>query len=253
MPRKKPAAKTKSRKNSDRDPMHPARIVAELLEVAASNAMPRPRRSQPKKSQAGVSTIFQFHIALVGSQPVIWRRIQVHDCTLDKLHEHIQTSMGWTNSHLHQFKIRGKRYGDPELLEDDEIDDFGDGPCIDSTRTLISQILTPGATRQPINYEYDFGDGWDHEILFEGCTEPEPRKKYPLCLEGERACPPEDVGGLGGYEEFLAAIADPRHAQHAETLQWSGPFAPEQFSPAQATKAMRKGLPDWREDDDFLI
>ena len=106
--------------------------------------------------------------------------------------------MGWTNSHLHQFEIKGKRYGDPELLEDG-FEDFG---CIDSTVTMIGEIVPKTGKRFAFKYEYDFGDSWEHEVLFEGCPPLEKAKKYPLCLEGERACPPEDVGGVWGYGDF---------------------------------------------------
>lgn len=185
---------------------------------------------------------FQFKITLLGSKPPIWRRIQVEDCTLDKLHEHIQTAMGWTNSHLHQFDIKGKRYGDPELLDDG----FEDFECEDSTRTFLSDILPKTGKRFAFKYEYDFGDGWEHEILFEGNPPLDPKAKYPLCVEGERACPPEDCGGPWGYADYLAAIRDPKHEQHEELLEWRGPFDPEAFDAKKATKEMRKGLPDWR-------
>ena len=151
--------------------------------------------------------------------------------------------MGWTNSHLHQFKIDGKTCGDPELLEDG----FDDLDCIDSTVTKISEVVPIGGKRFRFTYEYDFGDSWQHEILFEGSPQPEPGRKYPLCIEGERACPPEDVGGVWSYAEFVEAIGDPKHGRHAELLEWSGPFDPEEFDPAEATKAMREGVPDWRD------
>ena len=96
-------------------------------------------------------------------------------------------------------------------------------------------------------FEYDFGDGWEHEIRFEGSPKKEPGKKYPLCLEGERACPPEDVGGIYGFYEFLEALVDPKHEQHEEMLEWGGNYDPEKFDASLATKAMKKGLPDWRE------
>ncbi len=190
--------------------------------------------------------LFQFKITLLGHRPSIWRRIQVQDCTLDKLHEHIQTAMGWTDSHLHQFEIQGKRYGDPELLDDD-FDDLDDLDCLDSTSTLVSEILPKAGKRFAFKYEYDFGDSWQHEILFEGCPPLEKGKKYPLCLEGERACPPEDCGGAWGFADYLEALADPEHERHEELLEWDGPFDPNKFDPKQATSRMRKGLPDWRE------
>ena len=202
----------------------------------------KPRKTKEPKTKADFHTIYQFKITLLGSKPPIWRRIQVADCTLDKLHEHIQTAMGWTNSHLHQFEIKGKRYGDPELI----VDGFDDSNCVDSTRTRISKILPKTGKRFSFTYEYDFGDGWDHEILFEGCPQKEPRKRYPLCIEGERACPPEDVGGIGGFYEFLEALADPEHEQHDEFMEWGGEFDPEKFDARQATKDMKDGLPDWR-------
>jgi hypothetical protein len=187
--------------------------------------------------------LYQFKITLVESQPPIWRRIQVKNCTLDKLHEHIQTAMGWTNSHLHQFEIDGKRYGDPELLDDG----FEDFECVDSTVTKISEIIPNNGKQFRFLYEYDFGDGWEHEVLFEGCLKAEKGGRYPLCVEGERACPPEDVGGVSGYAEFLKAIADPKHERYDEFVEWAGDFDPEEFDAAKTTKAMRRGLPDWRE------
>ncbi|MCH8046134.1 MAG: plasmid pRiA4b ORF-3 family protein [Planctomycetes bacterium] len=199
------------------------------------------KRIQPLKLTADV--LFQFKIALLDSKPAIWRCIQVRDCTLDKLHEHIQTAMGWTNSHLHQFEIESERYGDPELL-DDGFDDFD---CRNSTTTMIAQIVPKSDMRFAFKYKYDFGDGWEHEVLFEGCPPIEKGKKYPICLEGERACPPEDVGGVGGYQNFLAAIADPKHEEHSSFLErCGGSFSPDKFEPKKATREMKKGLPDWR-------
>jgi Plasmid pRiA4b ORF-3-like protein len=187
--------------------------------------------------------LFQFEITLRDIQPPIWRRIQVKDGTLDKLHEHIQTAMGWTNSHLHRFKIGDKEYGDPDLLFDDvEPWDFED-----STSTKISEALPRSGKRFLFEYEYDFGDSWQHDVLFEGCVQAERGKRYPVCLEGARHCPPEDVGGTPGYEEFLEAIADPEHERHEEFLRWAGGrFDPEEFAAEKMTKKMRRGLPDWR-------
>ena len=151
--------------------------------------------------------------------------------------------MGWTNSHLHQFEIKGKPYGDPELLDDG----FEDFEWVDSTTTMVSDIVPKSGKRFAFKYEYDFGDGWEHEVLFEGCPPLEKSKKYPVCVEGERACPPEDVGGVYGYQEFLAAIADPKHEEHESFLEWcGGSFSPDKFDPTKATREMKKGLPDWR-------
>jgi len=194
-------------------------------------------------AKAKTTGVFQFKITLLEIEPSIWRRIQVEDCTLDQFHEHIQTALGWTNSHLHQFEIKGKKYGDPELLDDG----FGDLTCIDSTETMLSDILPKSGNRFSFEYQYDMGDSWVHEIQFEGTSSAEPKVKYPICLEGQRACPPEDCGGTWGYSDFLAAIKDKKHEQHKEMLEWvGGKFDPEKFDAATATKMMKKGLPDWR-------
>jgi hypothetical protein len=187
--------------------------------------------------------LYQFKITLLESQPPIWRRIQVRNGTLDKLHLQIQTAMGWTNSHLHQFEIDGERHGDPELIDDG----FEDFECVDSTIRKISAIVPKDGKRFQFTYEYDFGDCWKHDVLFEGCLKAEKGGRYPLCVEGERACPPEDVGGIGGYEEFLEALADPKHEQHDDFVEWAGEFDPEMFDVEKTTKAMRRGLPDWRQ------
>jgi len=161
--------------------------------------------------------LYQFKITLLESQPPIWRRIQVKNCTVDKLHERIQTAMGWTNSHLHQFEIDGERYGDPELIDDG----FEDFECVDSTVTKISEIVPKDGKRFVFRYEYDFGNDWQHEVVFEGCLRAESGRRYPLCVEGERNCPPEDVGGVWGYGEFLEALADPKNEQHDDFVEWA--------------------------------
>lgn len=195
------------------------------------------KKSQPR---ARTNLVYQLKITLRGAKPPIWRRIQVQDCTLDKLHEHIQAAMGWSNSHLHQFTIAGENYGDPELLEDD----FG---ILDSTKTRLSQFTPAEGCKFRFHYEYDFGDGWEHDILIEKCQPAETGEKYPRCLTGKGACPPEDCGGVWGYADRLKAIANPKHQDHPSTLEWLGRgFDPERFDPAQATESMQAGVPNWR-------
>jgi hypothetical protein len=188
--------------------------------------------------------VYQFKVTLLDSRPPVWRRIQVKDGTLDKLHEHIQTAMGWTNSHLHRFRINGKDYGDPDLLYDDvEPYEFED-----STSTRIADILPKSGEAFRFEYQYDFGDCWEHEVLFEGCLRAEQGGRYPVCVEGARACPPEDVGGIPGYEEYKEGMADPEHERHEEYMGWRGPFDPEAFDAAKATRRMWRGLPNWRSE-----
>jgi hypothetical protein len=187
--------------------------------------------------------IYQLRVTLKNIKRPIWRRIQVRDCTLDKLHERIQTAMGWTNSHLHHFRINGVLYGDPWLLDEN----FVEMNYRNSRSTMLSEILPKSGQRFPFEYEYDFGDSWWHEVLFEGCLKVKPGQRYPLCLEGERACPPEDCGGTSGYREFLETLADPDDEQFEQFANWiGGTFRPEHFDSEKATKRMQRGLPDWR-------
>ena len=120
-------------------------------------------------------------------------------------------------------------------------------PPVNSLRTKVSTIIPEDGKRFQFDYEYDFGDGWEHEILFEGCLQAEKGTRYPLCLEGQRACPPEDVGGSYGYQEYLEALANPKHERHKEFMEWSGRFNPEKFDAKVVTKRMQQGLPNWRE------
>jgi len=221
-------------------------VAKKLMDCLQANiVMPDLRPAKTTKATKGkpADTVYQFKITLLESHPPIWRRIQVQDCTLDKLHEHIQTAMGWTNSHLHHFRIKDQLYGDPDLMQEN----FEEMEYKDSTTTKVSDLLPRTGRRFRFQYEYDFGDSWYHEVLFEGLVRAEPKVKYPLCLEGARACPPEDCGGIWGYADFVEAIQNPRHERHEELLEWvGGSFDPEKFDPAKATKAMKKGLPDWR-------
>lgn len=184
--------------------------------------------------------IYQFRITLKGSRPPIWRRIQTLDCTLDQLHHYIQAVMGWMNSHLHQFTIDGVVYGNPNLICDGYPEDEA---VRDSRRTKLSQILPEDGQRFRFEYEYDFGDGWEHEILFEGCPPQNRGPRCPNCLEGERACPPEDCGGIEEYRELLEALSDPTHERHEDVSLWCPRgFDAEFFDADHATAVMRSGL-----------
>ena len=220
-------------------------LLGRWLEETSGLAEEAAAKSKKPKAKIPAGTVFQFKITLQGIDPPIWRRVQAKDCTLDKLHEHIQTAMGWTNSHLHQFKIDGVPYGDPQLFSEGM---EGETPPLNSLRTKLSKIIPRDGKRFQFEYEYDFGDGWEHEILFEGALHAEKGARYPLCLEGERACPPDDVGGTCGYQDYVKAMANPKHKRHKEFLEWNGPFDPEKFDAQAATKEMRKGVPDWRNE-----
>lgn len=213
------------------------RLIRETVHAALE-------RYELDKAITARATIYRFKVVLMDCRPSIWRQIEVPDGTLDDLHEHIQTAMGWTNSHLHQFIIDDDCYGDPELLNDG----LYEREIVDSTQTSLDALFSKARRGTRIRYQYDFGDSWEHEVTFEGRFATEPGAKYPRCVDGARACPPEDVGGTWGYADFLEAIQDPSHENHEDLLEWIGRrFDPEKFSAASATKEMRHGLPDWRD------
>lgn len=201
-------------------------------------------RSQGIGTIPSKERLFQFKITLKHIEPPIWRRIQIRDCRLDRLHELIQLAFGWWNCHLYRFEIEGQRYGDPYPLGDN----FDEFDYEDSTITKLSEIVPKNGNPLHFEYEYDFGDGWNHEILFEGCLRAECGERYPVCVEGERACPPEDVGGSRGYAEYLEAMADPKNERHDELMQWRGRFDPEEFDVEKRTKKMRRGFRKWQEE-----
>jgi pRiA4b ORF-3-like protein len=194
-----------------------------------------PRSSKPAAKKP--SQVYQFKISLLDVKPAIWRRVQVSDGTLDKLHEHAQTAMGWTNAHLHQFEIGGRRFGDPKLLDDGS----GDDDFSDSTKLRLSKLLEKQRKSFRFFYEYDFGDGWRHEIVYEGTLPAETGAKSPRYVAGARACPPEDVGGPWGYGDFQETIRDPKHKDHDNMLEWiGGRLDPEEFSTEATTTRMRR-------------
>jgi hypothetical protein len=168
--------------------------------------------------------IYQIKVTLDDTHPPIWRRILVPgSTTLLKLHDILQIVMGWEDYHLHMFTIEGFIYGDPA---DDE---YGDRITLDEANYKLSQVIYGEGQR--FTYEYDFGDGWDHTLLLEKIFLPHSDVHYPLCLKGKRACPPEDVGGVWGYINFLEAIKDSSHDEHEEYLAWIGEeFDPEVFN-----------------------
>lgn len=176
-----------------------------------------------KRQTKQPAEIYQIEITLLGSQPRIWRRFAVPaSMTLAKLHDVIQIIMGWTNSHLHQFIIGEEYYGmsDPEIGLDMDV--------IDESKVKLRDAV--GRKRKRFMYEYDFGDSWEHELEVLKVGPPEPGVHYPVCLAGERACPPEDCGGVWGYESLLQTIADPSHEEYEEMMEWLGDeFEPEAF------------------------
>ncbi len=181
----------------------------------------------------GEAQVFQFKVTLLGIRPPIWRRIQVPcACTFWDLHVAIQDAMGWEDAHLHEFTLRHPRSRNEERIGIPG-DEFDEGPgCHPGWGVPLASRFT--RVGQKARYTYDFGDGWDHEVLLEAVWPAEKGATYPRCIGGERACPPEDCGGPYGYLELLEAIGDPHHERHDELLEWiGGEFDPEAFDPAQ--------------------
>jgi hypothetical protein len=167
-------------------------------------------------------------------QPPIWRRIQVwEDTTLAQLHTVLQIVMGWEDYHLHDFVIGRRLYSVP-----DPDDEMNERKVIDERRVPLGQVVPRVGTQ--FAYLYDFGDNWEHDLLLEGILLPEAATPYPKCIGGERRTPPEDVGGTGGYEDYLAALADPEHEEHESMLEWRGPFDPETYSADQVNQGLQK-------------
>jgi hypothetical protein len=174
--------------------------------------------------------IYQIKITLKHSRPPIWRRIQVTgDTKLGKLHHILQVAMGWTDSHLHAFLARGMDYGapDPEFP----------GDMKNERNVRLDRIADEGDT---LIYEYDFGDGWEHDLKVENVMPAAPGARYPLCLAGKRACPPEDCGGIGGYEHLLDVLGNPDDEEHADMQDWlGGELDPEAFDLKEVNDALR--------------
>jgi hypothetical protein len=178
--------------------------------------------------------VYQFEITLLDSEPLIWRRVQVPDATLHSFHHMIQVAMGWMNSHLYHFELDGRRFSD---LDPDPESDYGDPPEDSGDTSLGDLGLREGSE---LLYLYDFGDGWEHCVRMEALLPPSEGEIYPRCLDGARACPPEDVGGIPGYEDFLNALRNPRHPEHAALSEWAPPgFDPEAFDVEETTKRLR--------------
>jgi len=210
-------------------------LVSSLLEQV--NGSSRRKRVKKEPVKTGIPhLIYQLKVTLEDISPKIWRRIQVPaDISLPQLHAVLQIAMGWTNSHLHGFIVDDIFYTEPDP---DEIGGF-DSNNEDERRMRLSQIAPQVGAN--FVYEYDFGDSWDHKIVVEQILEPDPNAQYPRCLDGKRACPPEDVGGVYGYPEFLAAIRNRKDPEHDSWLEWvGGKFDPEMFDLQKVNDLLRQ-------------
>jgi len=172
-----------------------------------------------KKNKKSKS-LYQIKVTLVGSKPTIWRRLIVKDnIRLDQLHSVLQVAMGWSNYHLHQYRVGSTYIGIPHP-------DF-DMDVTDERKVYLQDIISNLKDR--FVYEYDFGDGWEHKIVLEKIL-PLDYSESPIVIKGKRACPPEDCVGVWGYSDPLDAIQDPKHEEHESMLEWvGGEFDPDVF------------------------
>jgi hypothetical protein len=181
--------------------------------------------------------ILQIRVELQEIEPLIWRRIQVPgDYTFWDLHVAIQSAFAWTDTHLHEFRPWGRRDGSPRFGM--PLVDFDENPPLPGWEHRVADVLT--RTNPRLEYEYDFGDGWEHTVVLEEILEVAPGKKYPRWTAGERPAPPDDCGGPSGYESLLETLADPEDPDHKSSHVWAssqkgkrGKFDPEAFDEQQ--------------------
>jgi hypothetical protein len=183
-----------------------------------------------------VDSSYQLKVTLRAIRPAIWRRVRIPSvATLRQVHDALQIAFGWTNSHLHQFLVGRQTFGMP--------DPEGLGPrTTDERRVRLCEVAD---VKSKLIYEYDFGDGWEHEVLVERV---DPAiSVVPECLDGRRARPPEDCGGPHGYAELVETLADPKHPEHSEMREWVGPYwQPEEFDLQLVNKELRKLGARWQ-------
>lgn len=180
--------------------------------------------------------IYQIQIALKGFKPKIWRRLLIpSDLLLSDLHKIIQTSMGWTNSHLHQFNKNRTFY--TVRMEGDDFWEEMDN--VDYKSIKISDLLKK--EKEKIIYEYDFGDGWEHDIILEKLLPIDDKINYPVCLKGKMNCPPEDCGGVWGYSGMLEILKQPDHEEYESYIEWLGDeFDPEYFNKDEVNELLKE-------------
>lgn len=185
-------------------------------------------------------TMLRMRVSLRGSQPKIWRSFEVpSDFTFYDLHDVLQIVMGWENAHLFQFVVDDVTLADPEMESEWDFEPADD--------KMLSELLK---VNQRFIYEYDFGDSWEHELVVEG-ERPMDGDEAPRCLDGARACPPEDCGGIYGYKELLEILADPDHEDYEQMQAWIGDeFDPEAFWIDDINAELQGLADDWSADLD---
>ncbi len=176
--------------------------------------------------------VYRLRIELEDIEPPIWRRILIPaGASFRDLHAAIQTAMGWEDAHLHRFEVLDPNTGQKVFIGRPLEDDGWEDNVLPGWQYGIADFISPETPQ--CRYVYDYGDNWTHRIRLEETFPVEPEKTYPVCLDGERACPPEDVGGPAGYEDLLRILQDPNHGRCKEIRERVGDFDPEHFDPSE--------------------
>lgn len=198
-------------------------VSAETRQEANTAGTAKNQKSRKKQFE----NVYQFKITLHDIKPRIWRRIQVPETyNFEQLHNAIQDAMGWLNYHLHEFEIMNPKTG---IEVNVGIPDEMAPGVIEGKKQKIADYFS--RLNSKALYTYDFGDNWEHTIKFEKSLPRDENLNYPVCLAGERACPPEDCGGSWGYEELLDTISDEDSEDYEDMKEWAGEdFDPEYFN-----------------------
>lgn len=214
--------------------------MARVVSIARQPVDPTgKKRTKGTRTPARRSTrpelVHRFLIVLIGTDPVIWRRIEVPETySFWDLHVAIQDAMGWLDCHLHEFRLldAGERQVVSVGIPTGE--EPADRPVLPGWQVTVSQFFDRREWHSPpATYAYDFGDDWQHVVVHEGLEAVDKSLRYPRCVSGEGRCPPEDCGGPHGYVEFLLAYGDPNHEEHEAMVRWAGKdFDAKAFNPA---------------------
>ncbi|MEX2660141.1 MAG: plasmid pRiA4b ORF-3 family protein [Acidimicrobiales bacterium] len=211
-----------------------ASLVGGTDEIAKVTPL-RPRQGTEARAAttpARSGDVYQLKVTLHDTKPPIWRRVLIDGAsTLNQVHEVVQAAFGWWNYHLHEFEIGNTRYGVPDP------DEGWGPPTNDESKVRLDSVVKKGSK---FEYVYDFGDWWRHKIVVESVLPTDSTTSVPACVDGRRACPPEDCGGTWGYDDLLAILADPTHPEHDERVEWIGrPFDPELFDVSDFDENLR--------------
>ena len=184
-----------------------------------------------------MKTVHRLKVTPRQVRPPVWRRIEVSsNMKLSDLADVLEAAMGWLGCHLHSFEADGMLYETPAG------ESLGFRRPRDERKARLGEVL-PGV-KSKMRWDYDFGDGWQHDVVVEAIEPARAGVTYPVCLTGKRACPSEDCGGPWGYSNLLTALSDPSHEEHEELTEWVGEdFDPAHFDAGEATEDMRSARP----------